>query len=149
MRAKDIQTRSQLHHGMVLCHCKLVTQGHGMVITMKPLLPISFCSSDCQPRSQQTLRWFLSSYWCLRLYMSAALLDCNNSLQYAFYCIVQPCMTAYCLYHNTYDPGISPELCKSVYPWDMHLRSNLSTTCLFIAFPPRRAAKRLALLVVQ
>jgi len=26
-------------------------------------------------------------------------------------------MTAYCLYHNTYDPGISPGLCKSVRPW--------------------------------
>jgi len=34
-------------------------------------------------------------------------------------------MTAYCLYHNTYDPGISPGSANQCILGEMYLRSNL------------------------
>ncbi len=37
-----------------------------------------------------------------------------------------PFMTAYCLYHNTYDPGISPGSANQCILGDMYLRSNRS-----------------------
>lgn len=39
---------------------------------------------------------------------------------------VQPCMTAYCIQHNTYDPGISPGSANQCIFGDVYLRSNLS-----------------------
>ncbi len=41
--------------------------------------------------------------------------------------LTQPCMTAYCLRHNTCDPGISPGSANQCILGDMHtyLRSNL------------------------
>ena len=40
--------------------------------------------------------------------------------------VAQPCMTAYYLYHNTYDPGISPGSANQCILGDVYLRSNLS-----------------------
>ena len=40
--------------------------------------------------------------------------------------LTQPCMTAYCFYHNTYDPGISPGSANQYILGDMYLRSSLS-----------------------
>ncbi len=37
-----------------------------------------------------------------------------------------PCMTAYCIHHNTYDPGISPGSANQCILGDVYLRSNLS-----------------------
>ena len=39
--------------------------------------------------------------------------------------LTQPCMTAYCLYHNTYDPGISPGSATQCTLGDVYLRTNL------------------------
>jgi len=40
--------------------------------------------------------------------------------------LTQPCMTACCIYHNTYDPGISPGSANQCILGDVYLRSNLS-----------------------
>jgi len=40
--------------------------------------------------------------------------------------LTQPCMTAYCLQHNTYDPGISPGSANQCILGGMYLTSNLS-----------------------
>ena len=40
--------------------------------------------------------------------------------------LTQPCMTAYCIRRNTYDPGISPGSANQCILWDVYLRSNLS-----------------------
>ena len=61
---------------------------------------------DCQPQfksQQQTLKGCFQ-----QLLMSVLLFGCDNSFRDAFYCIAQPCMTAYCIHHNTFDPGTSP-----------------------------------------
>ncbi len=55
----------------------------------------------------------------------AALLDCNNSLN-ALRSLTQPCRTAYCPNHSTYDPCISPGFANQCILGDMYLRSNLS-----------------------
>ncbi len=51
---------------------------------------------------------------------SGAVLACCNPAN------VQPCMTAYCICHNTYDPGISPGSASQCILGDVYLRSNLS-----------------------
>ena len=40
--------------------------------------------------------------------------------------LTQPCLTAYCILHITYDPGISPGSANQCILGDMYLRSNLS-----------------------
>ena len=35
------------------------------------------------------------------------------------------CITAYCIHHNTYDPGIPPGSANQCIPGDVYLRSNL------------------------
>ena len=40
--------------------------------------------------------------------------------------LTQPCMTAYCIYHNAYDPGVSPGSANQCILGDVYLRSNLS-----------------------
>ncbi len=40
--------------------------------------------------------------------------------------LTQPCMTAYCIHHNTYDPGISPGAANQCILGDVYLRSYLS-----------------------
>ncbi len=40
--------------------------------------------------------------------------------------LIQPCMTAYCIHHNTYDPGISPGSASQCIVVDVYLRSSLS-----------------------
>jgi len=40
--------------------------------------------------------------------------------------LTQPCMTAYCIWHITYDPGISPGSANQCILGDVYLRSNLS-----------------------
>ena len=40
--------------------------------------------------------------------------------------LTQPCMTTYCPYHNTYDPGTSPSSANHCILWDVYLRFNLS-----------------------
>ncbi len=40
--------------------------------------------------------------------------------------LTQPCMTAYCIRRNTYDPGISPGSANQCILEDVYLRSNLS-----------------------
>ena len=40
--------------------------------------------------------------------------------------LTQPCMTAYCIHHNTYDPGNSPGFANQCILGDVYLRSNLS-----------------------
>ncbi len=52
--------------------------------------------------------------------------DCKHSLRDEFQCIAQPCMTAYCICHNTDDPGISPGSANQSILGDVYLRSNLS-----------------------
>ncbi len=44
----------------------------------------------------------------------------------ALHSLTQPCMTAYCLCHNTYDPGILPGCANQCILGDMYLRSSLS-----------------------
>ncbi len=39
--------------------------------------------------------------------------------------LTQPCMTAYWLYHSTYDPGTSPGSANQCILGDVYLRSNL------------------------
>ncbi len=39
--------------------------------------------------------------------------------------LTQPCMTAYCPYHSTYDPGASPGSANQCILGDVRLRSNL------------------------
>ena len=38
----------------------------------------------------------------------------------------QPCMTAYCIHHTTYDPGVSPGSANQCVPGDVYLRCTLS-----------------------
>jgi len=40
--------------------------------------------------------------------------------------LTQPCMTAYCICHNIYGPGISPGSANQCILGDVYLRSNLS-----------------------
>ncbi len=40
--------------------------------------------------------------------------------------LTQSCMTAYCIHHNTYDPGISPDSPNQCILGDVYLRFNLS-----------------------
>ena len=40
--------------------------------------------------------------------------------------LTQPCLTAYCVLHITYDPGISPGSANQCILGDVYLRSNLS-----------------------
>ena len=47
--------------------------------------------------------------------------------------LTQPCMTAYCTQHNTYDPGISPGSADQCILGDVYLRSNLSRKHLALA----------------
>ena len=65
-----------------------------------------------------------------QLLMSAALPDC---LQDAKRSQPQPCMTAYCLFHNTYDPGISPGAANQCILGDMYLTSILPRKRLLLS----------------
>ena len=80
---------------------------------------------DCQPQSysqQQTPRWVFSSYQFQRLYLPVKTV---SEMHFnALRSLTQPCMTAYCLYHNTYDPGVSPGSANQCLLEDMYLRSN-------------------------
>ena len=40
--------------------------------------------------------------------------------------LTQPCLTAYCILHITYDPGISPGSANQCILGDVYPRSNLS-----------------------
>ncbi len=64
---------------------------------------------DCQPRpnsQQQTLQLFLSSFRRQQFYLAV---NIASEMHFsALRCLTQPCITAYCIWHITYDPGISP-----------------------------------------
>ena len=61
-----------------------------------------------------------------QLLTSAVLLDCKHSLRDALRSLTQPCMTACCIYHNTYDPGILPGSVNQCILGNVYLRSHLS-----------------------
>ncbi len=64
-------------------------------------------------------------YYCLSL---SLLMYHQTSSSYYFVTadIYAYCMTAYCIHHNTYDPGISPGSANQCILGDVYLRSNLS-----------------------
>ncbi len=49
--------------------------------------------------------------------------------------LTQPCMTVYCIYHNTYDPGILPGSANQYILGDMCLRSNAIKNRKFLHLP--------------
>jgi len=55
--------------------------------------------------------------------------------------LTQPCMTAYWLYHNTYDPGISPSSANQCILGDMYLRSNLPRKLCYSCFAAHICAR--------
>ncbi len=46
--------------------------------------------------------------------------------------LTQPCMTAHCINHNSYDPGISPGSVNQCILGDVFLRSNLSRELMVV-----------------
>ncbi len=55
-----------------------------------------------------------------------------KTLYNALRSLTQPCMTAYCIQQNTYDPGISLGSANQCILGDVYLRSNLSRKSLYM-----------------
>ena len=77
---------------------------------------------------------------CRDLYILMTTPRCISMHFTALRSLTQPCMTAYCILHNTYDPGISPGSANQCILGDVYLRSNLSRILMTTTrFPTQRA----------
>ncbi len=64
-------------------------------------------------------------FWATKVQILQANPTCTSPEEVLAQNLTQPCMTAYCLYHNIYDPGISPDSANQCI-LGVYLRSNLS-----------------------